>query len=309
MIAKRGMSRLQRKKQIAGWIFVLPFVIGFLFYFAPVVIESLVYSFSTVKNTDAGMATEWAGLKNFDYALNTDIKFKQHLGEAVTTLLANTPSILIFSLFIAVMLNQKMRGRAAFRAIFFIPVIIATGMVERADLNNAVMNNMTGDATITSGALAESSQMFSLDDITNLLSSLNFSVELTSYVSSMVNNILDIVNQSGIQILIFLAGLQSISPAIYESAEIEGATAWECFWKITFPMISPMILVNLFYTIIDFFTRSSSTMMEYVHDMSFTKNMFAEASAMSWIYFACIAAILAVAAAIVGRFVFVQQRD
>lgn len=309
MTTKHTMSRLQVKKQIAGWIFVLPFVIGFLFYFAPVVINSLIYSFSNVETTDTGMVSTWAGLKNFSYAINTDTKFVQYLTESVTTLLANTPSILIFSLFIAVMLNQKMRGRAGFRAIFFIPVIIATGMVERADLNNAVMNNLAAAEAIDSGALAESSQMFSLDDVTELLSSLNFSVQLTSYVTSAVNNILDIVNQSGIQILIFLAGLQSISPSIYESAEIEGATAWECFWKITFPMISPMILVNLFYTIIDFFTRSSSTMMEYVHTISFEKSLYAEASAMSWIYFGCIAGILAVAAALVSRFVFVQQRD
>lgn len=309
MTTKRSMSRLQVKKQIAGWIFVLPFIIGFLVYFAPIVTNSLIYSFSDIETTDTGMETTFAGLKNFKYALQSDTKFNQYLTEAVSTLLANTPSILIFSLFIAVLLNQKMRGRAVFRAIFFIPVIIATGMVERADLNNAVMTNLASGGVIDSGALAESTQMFSLDDVTALLSSLNFSVSLTSYVTSAVNNILDIVNQSGIQILVFLAGLQSISPAIYESAEIEGATAWECFWKITFPMISPMILVNLFYTIIDFFTRSSSTMMEYIHDISFEKSLFAEASAMSWIYFGCIAAILAVAAAIISRFVFVQQRD
>lgn len=309
MTAKRSMSRLQRKKQLAGWVFVVPFLIGFAFYFLPVVVQSLIYSFSDIDAGDAGMVTTWAGFKNFDYAFTKDTKFVQHLTESISTLLANTPSILIFSLFIAVMLNQKMRGRAAFRAIFFIPVIIATGMVDRADLNNAVMNNLGNASEIETGALAASSQMFSLDDITELLSSLNFSVSLTGYVTSMVNNILDIVNQSGIQILIFLAGLQSISPSIYESAEIEGATGWECFWKITFPMISPMILVNLFYTIIDFFTRSSSTMMEYVHNLSFGKSLYGEASAMSWIYFACIAGILAVAAAIVGRFVFVQQRD
>lgn len=309
MSAKHPAYRLKAKKQIAGWIFVLPFVIGFLFYFLPVIINSLIYSFSTITSTDTGMHTEFAGWKNFQYAFQSDPKFTQYLITAVSTLLANTPSILIFSLFIAVILNQKMRGRAVFRAIFFIPVIIATGMIERADLSNAVLNNLTTSDAIDTGALASSSQMFSLDDITQLLSSLNFSVSLTSYVSAAVNNILDIVNQSGIQILIFLAGLQSISPSIYESAEIEGATAWECFWKITFPMISPMILVNLFYSIIDFFTRSSSTMMEYVHDISFDKALFGEASAMSWIYFGCIAGILAVTAFIVSRFVFYQQRD
>lgn len=309
MSKQHSASRLKAKKQIAGWIFVLPFIIGLLCYFLPVVINSLIYSFSDITTTDSGMQTTWAGLKNYQYALQSDTKFVQYLATSVSTLLANTPSILIFSLFIAVVLNQKMPGRAFFRAIFFIPVIISTGMIERADLNNAVMNNLANATAIDSGALASSSQMFSLDDITQLLSSLNFSVTLTSYVSAAVNNILDIVNQSGIQILIFLAGLQSISPAIYESAEIEGATAWECFWKITFPMISPMILVNLFYTIIDFFTRSSSTMMEYVHEISFEKSLFGEASAMSWIYFGCIAAILAVVALVVSRFVFYQQRD
>ena len=309
MSMKHSAYRLRAKKQIAGWIFVLPFVIGFLFYFLPVVVNSIIYSFSTIETTETGMATTWAGLANYRYALRTDPEFTQLLVSSISTLLANTPAILIFSLFIAVVLNQKMPGRAVFRAIFFIPVIISTGMIERADLNNAVLTNLSSAATIDTGALASSSQMFSLDDISQLLSSLNFSVTLTSYVAAAVNNILDIVNQSGIQILIFLAGLQSISPAIYESAEIEGATAWECFWKITFPMISPMILVNLFYTIIDFFTKSSSSMMEYVEDLSFGSSLFGEASAMSWIYFGCIAAILAVAAFIISRFVFYQQRD
>ena len=131
--------------------------------------------------------------------------------------------------------------------------------------------------------------------------------ELVVYVTNLVNDIYNIINRSGVQMLIFLAGLQSISPAIYESCSIDGATSWETFWKITFPMISPMILVNSVYTVIDSFTSADNQVMSFV--TSYYEQSEVVSSAMSWIYFAIVIVIVAVVASILSTFIFYQRRD
>jgi len=135
--------------------------------------------------------------------------------------------------------------------------------------------------------------------------------ELVTYVTSLVNNVYDIINRSGVQMLIFLAGLQSISPAIYESCFIEGASSWETFWKITFPMISPMILVNAIYTIIDAFVSETNTVMSYissVYDGSI-QHAVVRSTAMSWIYFVVVLLILLLVSALLSAYVFYQRKD
>ena len=147
-------------------------------------------------------------------------------------------------------------------------------------------------------------------DIEKLLSGMAVGGDLVGLVTDTINRIYDIVNRSGVQMLIFLAGLQSISPAIYESVQIDGATAWETFWKITFPMITPMILVNAVYTIIDSFTTNSNTVMTFIANIYSSKaNGNVLSSAMSWIYFLIVILIIAAVAGIMSMFVFYQRRD
>jgi ABC-type sugar transport system permease subunit len=131
--------------------------------------------------------------------------------------------------------------------------------------------------------------------------------ELVSYVVTIINDIYGIVNRSGVQMLIFLAGLQSISPAIYEACKIDGATGWETFWKITFPMISPMILVNTIYTVIDSFTSADNSVMTYIAN-HYDKSTV-QSSAMAWIYFVIVILIVLVVTGIVGAYTFYQRRD
>ena len=129
------------------------------------------------------------------------------------------------------------------------------------------------------------------------------------YVVQMVNNIFNIVNRCGVQMLIFLSGLQSISPAIYESCSIDGASGWETFWKITLPMVSPMILVNTVYTIIDAFTSSDNKVMKYISTVYEQANGNVLSSAMSWMYFLIVILIIAAVAGILSAFIFYQRRD
>ena len=154
-------------------------------------------------------------------------------------------------------------------------------------------------------------QIVSTMDVKQLFSGMVVGEELLEWVAKLVNNIYDIINRCGVQMLIFLSGLQSIDPAIYESCTMEGASAWESFWKITLPMISPMILVNAVYTIIDSFTSSSNSVMSFINGVYTNggKDGRVISSAMSWMYFLVIILLVAVVGGIIRLFTFYQRRD
>jgi len=199
-----------------------------------------------------------------------------------------------------------MAGRAAFRAIFFVPVILTTGIMESIETQN-IMGEL-GEESINTGATNTTDQLVSVMDVQMLFSNLMIGQGLITYVTQLINNIFAIVNRSGVQMLIFLAGLQSISPAIYESCQIDGASTWETFWKITFPMISPMILVNAVYTIIDSFTTATNVTMSFIDGAKSASSQIV-GDAMSWMYFLIVMAILAVITGLLSAFVFYQRRD
>ena len=307
---KRGAS-LDVRKARAGWIFVLPFVLSFIIIYLPIVIDSIKYSFNKIKiGQGGGYTLEFVGWENYQEALFVDPSFVQRLTSGIQQLIFDIPAIVIFSLFIAVLLNQKMVGRAAFRAIFFIPVIISTGIIDKIDQANTMLDYMETQEGINDGSgMNTTNEILSAVDIERLFENMKVGTELVDYVVSMVNNIYNIINRSGVQMLIFLAGLQSISPAIYESCDIDGATAWETFWKITFPMISPMILVNAIYTVIDSFTSQSNTVMSYISDTYDKAGGNVLSSAMAWIYFLIVLAIIGLVAALLSGYVFYQKRD
>ena len=262
---RRKIASLDRRKARAGWFFVLPFLIGFVLIYLPMVWQSIQISFSHTRFLTGGAyKIEWVGFQNYSDALQVDPKFTQILVTGLGSLAIDIPAILIFSLFMAIMLNQKMVGRAVFRSIFFIPVVLSTGIMEVISAMDVLGDQMQSGEGIDDGSGKETETLVSADDLALLFANMKVGNDLVKIVTDMVNNIFDIVNRSGVQMLIFLAALQSISPAIYESCKIDGATSWETFWKITLPMISPMILVNGVYTIIDSFTTESNAVMVYV---------------------------------------------
>ena len=307
---KRKVASLDKKKARAGWVFVLPFVIGFLLVYLPIIWNSIFMSFHSLHIvTGGGYTLEFVGLENYSDALFEDPLFVQTLITGMKELLFDVPAILIFSLFMAVLLNQKMAGRAVFRAIFFIPVILSTGIMESIEGQNILGTMMEGSDSIDGSEQSAASEIVSVMDIERLFYSMKIGRELVEYVVKMINEIYDIVNRSGVQMLIFLAGLQSISPAIYEACRIDGCTSWETFWKITFPMISPMILVNAVYTIIDSFTTDSNSVMKYINQVYQGSDGQVLSSAMAWMYFLIVMLILAAVAGIFSAFVFYQKRD
>ena len=306
---KRPAS-LDKRKARAGWFFILPFLLGFIIVYLPIIFESIRLSFFRISSTRDGLEEIYVGLLNYQEAIFVDPNFVRILVSGLKQLAFDIPAIVIFSLFMAVLLNQKMVGRAAFRAIFFIPVILSTGLMESIEAQNIMSDYMDSAEGINDGSgESVATELVSALDIERLFANMAVGGELVTYVTSMINNIYNIVNRSGVQMLIFLSGLQSISPAIYESCSIDGATAWETFWKITFPMISPMILVNGIYTIIDSFTTESNQVMTFIAGVYEKTNGNVISSAMSWMYFLIVTLIIAAVAGIMSAYVFYQRRD
>jgi ABC-type sugar transport system permease subunit len=307
MKPKRRKASLEARKARSGYVFVLPFLLGIVLIYLPILLDSIWFSFnSLVYDTTIGeWVLKYEGISFYKNALMVDEKFVPALLSGIQQLIFEVPAIIIFSLFIAVVLNQKMLGRAAFRAIFFVPVIIATGLMESINATDIMSDVTEGGIDDGSGPGNGSSGIISALDVEKLFEGMKIGGGLVDYVVELVNNVYNIINYSGVQMLIFLSGLQSISPSIYEACQIEGATGWETFWKITFPMISPMILVNAVYTIIDSFTRTTNPAMSYISKISGQH----EATAMAWIYFSIVMLIIAVVAGIASTFVFYQRRD
>ncbi len=317
---KRKMRlSLTTKKALSGWIFVLPFVIGILIFYAPILFQSIQFTFCDVKvNPEAGkFDLVWNNFENYKYVYNPPEKlvamqkiFSVTLVDGVKDLILQIPAIVIFALFMAIILNQKMAGRTLFRAIFFLPVILSTGIIDAVDSGSKMLealSNSTG--SIDTGA-GEEAGIMSAMDLQNMLGSIKIGTTLVEYVVELVNDIFDIVSRSGVQMLIFLSGLQSISPAIYESCQMEGASAWETFWKITLPMISPMILVNFIYTIIDILTSADNRVMNFIASntggTNFTRGHIA---VMYWSYILVVLVLIVVVALLMKAFVYYQRRD
>ena len=310
---RKKPASLDRKKARAGWFFVLPFVVIFLAVYVPIIINSITFSFNELEIQQmGGYELIYVGFDNYQEALFVDSGFVPALVSGMKQLILDIPAIVIFSLFMAILLNEKMVGRTVFRAIFFIPVILSTGIIDSLDQSNMAMEHMASEEGNLGGegGQATATDIISAVDIKALFQNMKVGQGLVDYVVNIVNDIYNVVNRSGVQMLIFLSGLQSINPAIYESCRIDGASAWETFWKITFPMISPMILVNTIYTVIDSFTSKSNEVMAYIRNVyDSAANGQVLSSAMSWMYFLVVILLILIVAGLLSMYIFYQRRD
>lgn len=298
----------ERKKRLYGYGFIGLWAVGTIWLFIIPIIKSLIYSLTDAKSYDQadaltmgytvpGIHGPWNNFGNYAEAFTGGSEFPRYLAESIGRVIPQAFVIMFFSLFIATVLNRKFRGRALVRAIFFLPVLIATGPVI------SIINGDMASQGI-SGA-AQFSALFKTDLVGDLLEFVGFNninPRFAAFIEEITSNIPNLVWNSGIQILIFLSALQNIPPSAKEAANIEGATSWEFFWKITFPMVSPMILANLVYTVIDAFVFTDNEVMQYVLTMQ-TNREYGLSAAMAWIYFAVICGILGIIVAIVNRFV------
>ena len=297
----KTMSNRRFKNGLAGFLFTVPFIIGFiLFVFSPLVMY-VVMSFSKLSLNDAGvMVFQNVKFKNYVNVLFTETDFLKNLLGSLSQFSIQCPAILLFSLFIAIVLNQKFKGRAAVRAIFFLPVLIYSGATLM--FSNDALSNTYFELLMSDGEGKANISQY----IVTVLGGTDTS-GIIDIVSYLMEKITDIICASGVQILIFLAGLQAISPQLYEAASVEGCTGWECFWKITLPMISPMILVNAIYTVIDLLGNPTNSIVNKLYNLAMGDSNYGLSSAMGLVYFIIIFAILGVVFAIVNHFVFYEE--
>ena len=274
---KKPNMTLERRNSWTGRMFVLPFYVGIIFFFLRPLYQSIRFSFSDVTVESGYYAQKFIGLGNYRHIFTVDLYFLGNLVNTIGQLAWRVPVIIISSLFISMMLNQNFRGRTIVRAICFLPVIIASGVIlDSIKMDMVAANAMKGNV-ISSGTIFQSTAL------NDLLVQAGFAQKIVVLFITIANNVFDVIYNGGIQMLMFLAGLQSISPTLYEAASVEGASDWESFWKITLPLMSPIILINVVYTIVDCFTSSQNAVMKQVL-AGIELLRFGESSAMLWTY-------------------------
>ena len=292
---------LSEKKNMAGYFFAMPVIIGLVFIFLPALVQSLMYAFCDVKIDFGNIQSKWIGIRNFYDAFLTDSDFIVLFGNAIQGMFFDSAVIILFSFFMSNVLNQKFAGRGICRVIFFLPVVLSMGIVADMEDANAMFNAMSAMEESASTSAFDQLGMSAIFSITRLMDLMGLPMTMTNIIGSVLSNMYGILNASGVQILIFLSALQSISPSVFEAAKMEGATKWEEFWKITFPMLTPSLLVCVVYTVISTFTNPTYGVMDYVESQAFSSGKLGYASAVSWIYFVTVIVVLGIAAGIISK--------
>jgi len=272
--------RYEQRKSLYGFMFVSPWIIGFVLFFLKPFIQSLVFSFSDVSTDIGGFKTAFVGLKNYKFALFESAKFVDNVLVSFTDFVSQVPIIFILSLIIAVVLNGKFTGRTFFRSLFFIPAIISTGVVMGFISGDAVMEGMRS----TNGAEG-SAYAVGLIDFNAVFKGLGLPQSFGNVILEYINNIFDLIWSCGIQIVLFVSGLQSIPDQLYEVSKIEGATTWEEFWFVTFPMLGNVIFLVLIYTVVDLFTAFDNPIMMQAYDLISKNSVYDRSSSILWGYF------------------------
>lgn len=294
---KKQLTELQRRSR-TGLKFTLPFIIGFLCFYLQPLMLSIYYTFLNVQPTKGGgVSMAWYGLKNYKYLFQTETDFWQQMVSTLQSMAINAPVIIIFSLFISVILNQNFRGRFIARAVFFMPVVVTSGVVIKLIQGDAFYGNVESDA---------SSTIFQASGMVDILSGMNLPDSIVSIFTTIVNQVFDTLWKCGVQILLFLAALQGVPPQLYEAAKMEGATGWETFWKVTFPNVTPIIVVNLIYTIIDSITDANNGLMNAISTTGFNKLLYSVACLEAWVFFIVLLIIVGLVFLVANKLVFYQ---
>ncbi len=279
-------TSFEKRKNRAGYVFLSPWLFATVFLLIYPVVFSFLMSFGNIKSLTSYNMT-FAGFENYKEAFVVDDSFLPMLLSTVSTMLIDTPMILIFSLITAVILNRSFKLRSFFRLVFFLPVLLGTGYI---------MSQLLGQ-NVQSGSMEIARGMLLPANVQQYLGS-----TLTRYITDFFNRITLIMWNSGVQIVLFLSGLQGISPSLYEASRIDGASEWEIFWKITLPMTTPILLLNAVYTVISF-AFEDNDLLNYIVSQGFEKNKFEYSSAMSWIYFSVVLILLGVIFAVISPFI------
>ena len=291
---QKALRTLRSRNALTGYLFILPFIIGFIFFMASPMIDSFMLSLSDATLSVEGMTRVPVGFENYHYALQIEPEFNQLLVDEIVRMVTHSLATMVLSFMIALLLNQHFRGRTLARAIFFLPVILASGVLVGVETDNSIIADLKDLIQETNGVNIT-------EAMATLLQTSGLNGGALDVLFELINSIYDIMMASGIQIVIFLSGLQTVPRSLYEAAEVEGCSAWESFWMITFPIVSPLLIVNMIYTITDFFMKTDNEVMELISDMMYIRYKFGVSAAMSWIYFGVTIVMIGIAALIIQK--------
>ncbi len=300
------------KKTWFAYVLLIPFIIGFLMFFVRPLFLSLYYSFNSMNLSGMEIIYDFKGFGKYNEALLINTDFRMKLLDALKQLALNVPLVMFFSMFVATLLSKDFKGRNFTRVILFLPVIISTGVL--LEVENADFLMAQGQAIMTEASesgMEEAATYAASMGLKDLLLSLDMPSQITDYMADIIDNFYTVLTSSGVQIVLLIAAWQSIPPSLYEASAMEGATAWEDFWKITIPMISPYIFVCTIYSIIDTFTSANNSLVPYIREIATSNTMdYGLSSAMSWIYFLMVSIILGLVALLFlrGNLVVYQER-
>ncbi len=289
---KTGIERLKARY---GCQFVAHWVVGLVLFFIIPIVNSLRYSFSEMSVTGEGIHMAFAGIRHYRDMLVSNGLYINNLVAALADMFTSLPIIMALSLILAVVLNQKFRGRLVARAIFFLPVIIASGVVInilKSGYIHAPLFNVTSGAEYEYGGLI---------DFNEILSNLQLPQQVTALFSKYLSNVFDLIWSCGIQLVLFLSGLQSIPTQLYEVSKIEGATKWEEFWYLTVPMLKDVILLVMVYTMIELFTAIDNPVIAQAYSIMKNDQIYDSSSAMLWGYFLVVGIVMGLVLLIYNR--------
>lgn len=272
---KYEIKRTNKRRQAwTGVGFIMLWIIGYLVFALYPVFYSLYLSLFKVKLSEYGLNLDFQWFNNYRAAFLTDTSFVELLLNYVLSMLLNVPVTIVFALIIALLINQNIRGKGFWRTIFFLPVIISSG---------PVIGELMNQGATTLPSIEEYGF---IEMIVNNVGSF-----LANPIQTLFDQILFILWFAGIQILIFLAGLQKIDKSIYEASMIDGASPWEAFWKITLPSIKPLITVSIIYTVVSMSVFSLNPVSAYIKGF-FTRestdaltNGYGYLAALAWLFF------------------------
>lgn len=285
----RGIEQL---RSIYGLRFISPWIMGLVLFFIIPIGQSIYYSFCNLTLSENGVVSKFIGTANYNEILNVDPKYLTNLSSAIVEIFYSLPVIFIVSLILAMLLNQQFPGRTFFRGLYFLPVVIASGVVISIlfEVNSSDVTNVGMDETVSANMI----------DFKEIIQKLGLPEQISKYLTSTLSNMFELVWNSGIQIILFISGMQSIPDMLYEVAKVEGCTKWEEFWFITLPMLSNVSLLVIVFTIVELLISQQNIMMSNISE-KLANFQYGVGSAMAWFYFLIVGAILGVAMLLLDR--------
>lgn len=287
---------IEARKARNGFFFILPWFIGIVIFFLSPLIQSILFSFADVKLGDrGGLVFDFQGIENYSYIFTKDGAFTVNLRNSLVSFMYSLPIIVILSLVFACVLNQRFKGRLFARALFFLPVIVASGVVMQM-----ITSSGYGEP-VTMSLGGSNSYMGGMIDFNAVLGQMGFSADIINFFSVYISEIFTLIWSIGVQTILFISGLQTIPAQLYEVSKVEGASKWEEFWYITVPMLRNIIFLVIIYTMVELCLAEDNAVITQAYNLMQVQ-VYGRSSSMLWMYFLATMAFSGVILLVYNRF-------